>query len=64
VALGVNLDGNKEILGFWVAKEEGAKFWLKVVTELKSRGLKDMFIGGEGYLGIHRIKHRERSSVP
>ena len=44
MALGVNLDGNKEVLGLWVAKEEGAKFWLKVVTELKNRGVKDMFI--------------------
>jgi len=44
MALGVNLDGNKEVLGLWVAKEEGAKFWLKVMTELKNRGVKDMFI--------------------
>ena len=44
MALGVNLDGHKEVLGLWVAKEEGAKFWLKVVTELKNRGVKDMFI--------------------
>ncbi len=40
----MNLDGNKEVLGLWVAKEEGAKFWLKVVTELKNRGVQDMFI--------------------
>ena len=44
MALGVNLDGHKDVLGLWVAKEEGAKFWLKVVTELKNRGVKDMFI--------------------
>ena len=44
MALGVNLDGHKEVLGLWVAKEEGAKFRLKVVTELKNRGVKDMFI--------------------
>ena len=44
MALGVNLDGNKEVLGLWIAKEEGAKFWLKVVTEIKNRGVKDMFI--------------------
>jgi len=44
MALGVNLDGTKEVLGLWIAKEEGAKFWLKVVTELKNRGVKDMFI--------------------
>jgi len=44
MALGVNMEGNKEVLGLWIAKEEGAKFWLKVVTELKNRGVKDMFI--------------------
>jgi len=44
MALGVNLEGTKEVLGLWIAKEEGAKFWLKVVTELKNRGLRDMFI--------------------
>lgn len=44
MALGVNMDGNKEVLGLWIAREEGAKFWLKVVTELKNRGVKDMFI--------------------
>ena len=44
LALGVNLDGLKEILGLWTAETEGAKFWLQVVTELKSRGVKDIFI--------------------
>ena len=44
MALGVHLDGNKEVLGLWIAKEEDARFWLKVVTELKNRGVKDMFI--------------------
>jgi len=44
LALGVNLEGQKEVLGLWVSREEGAKFWLKVVTELKNRGVNDMFI--------------------
>jgi len=44
LALGVNLDGLKEVLGLWTAETEGAKFWLQVVTELKSRGVKDIFI--------------------
>lgn len=44
VAVGVNLDGKKELLGIWIAQTEGAKFWLKVVTELKNRGVKDIFI--------------------
>ena len=44
VALGVNLDGHKEVLGLWLAENEGAKFWLSVLTELQNRGLKDIFI--------------------
>jgi putative transposase len=44
VALGVNLAGEKELLGLWIAETEGAKFWLQVVTELKNRGVKDIFI--------------------
>ena len=36
LALGVNLNGDKELLGLWVAQTEGAKFWLQVVTELKN----------------------------
>jgi len=44
VAIGVNLEGNKEVLGLWVAQTEGAKFWLEVLTELQSRGVKDILI--------------------
>ncbi len=44
LAVGVNLDGLKEVLGMWTAENEGAKFWLQVVTELKNRGVKDIFI--------------------
>ena len=44
LAIGVNMDGIKEVLGFWIGKNEGAKFWLKVVTELKNRGVSDIFI--------------------
>jgi len=44
LAIGVNLDGLKEVLGMWTAETEGAKFWLQVVTELKTRGVKDIFI--------------------
>lgn len=44
LALGVNLAGEKELLGLWISKTEGAKFWLSVVTELKSRGVQDIFI--------------------
>ena len=44
VVLGVNLEGEKEVLGLWVAQQEGAKFWLQVLTELQNRGVKDIFI--------------------
>lgn len=44
LALGINLEGEKELLGLWVAQTEGSKFWLTVFNELKSRGLCDCFI--------------------
>jgi len=44
VVLGVNMEGHKEVLGLWVAQNEGAKFWLQVMTELQSRGVRDVFI--------------------
>lgn len=44
LALGVNLEGQKELLGLWVGEAEGAKFWLSVLTELKNRGVKDILI--------------------
>ena len=44
LALGVNLEGHKELLGLWIEKNEGAKFWLGVINELKNRGVKDIFV--------------------
>ena len=44
LALGVNIDGEKELLGIWVSQNEGAKFWLNVMTELKNRGVEDILI--------------------
>lgn len=44
VAIGVTLEGEKEVLGLWSSANEGAKFWLQVLTELKNRGVKDIFI--------------------
>jgi transposase-like protein len=44
VALGVNLDGQKELLGLWLSQSEGAKFWLSCLTDLKNRGLNDIFV--------------------
>lgn len=44
VALGIDLEGKKELLGLWIAKTEGAKFWLGCLTDLRNRGLQDIFI--------------------
>ena len=44
MALGVNLEGKKELLGLWLAETEGAKFWLSCLTDLQSRGLSDIFV--------------------
>lgn len=44
LALGINMDGEKELLGLWMAESEGAKFWLSVFNELKSRGVEDCFV--------------------
>jgi len=44
VALGVNLEGTKTLLGLWIGASEGAKFWLSVFTDLKNRGVQDCFI--------------------
>jgi len=44
LALGINLEGHKELLGLWIAQNEGVKFWLNVLTDLQNRGLKDILI--------------------
>lgn len=44
LAIGVNMDGHKEVLGMWIAKNEGAKFWLSVITEIKNRGVEQIYI--------------------
>ncbi len=44
LALGVNMEGQKELLGMWLSENEGAKFWLGVLTELQNRGVKDILI--------------------
>jgi putative transposase len=44
LAMGIDIDGKKHILGLWLEANEGAKFWLKVITELKNRGVQDIFI--------------------
>jgi len=53
LALGINLEGRKELLGMWIAEREGATFWLSVLTELQNRGLKDVFIAAvDGLTGF------------
>jgi putative transposase len=44
VAIGITMEGQKEVLGLWTSANEGAKFWLQVLTELKNRGIEDIFI--------------------
>ncbi len=44
LAIGINMDGLKEVLGLWIERNEGAKFWLSVITELKNRGIEDILI--------------------
>jgi len=44
LALGINVEGHKELLGLWVGENEGAKFWMTVLTELKNRGVQDILV--------------------
>lgn len=53
LALGVNMEGQKELLGMWVSPNEGAKFWLNVLTEIKNRGVQDvLFACVDGLTGF------------
>lgn len=44
VAIGITLEGKKDVLGLWTGSSEGAKFWLNVLTELRNRGVKDIYL--------------------
>ena len=58
VALGVNLEGHKELLGLWLSENEGAKFWLSCLTDLKNRGLDDIFVACiDGRSGVAEAVH-------
>lgn len=58
VALGVTMEGNKEVLGLWISKTEGAKFWMSVINELKNRGVQDIFIACiDGLTGFEEAIH-------
>jgi putative transposase len=65
VALGVNLEGHKELLGLWLGENEGAKFWLSCLTDLKNRGLRDIFVacidGLSGFADAIRAAYPETS---
>ncbi len=53
LALGINMQGNKELLGMWISTNEGSKFWLNVLTEIQNRGVKDIFIACvDGLIGF------------
>lgn len=53
VAIGINLEGTKEVLGIWIGENESSKYWLKVLTELKNRGIKDILIASvDGLTGF------------
>jgi len=58
VAIGVNLEGHKELIGLWLAENEGAKFWLACLTDLKNRGLRDIFVACiDGLAGFAEALH-------
>ena len=44
LALAINMEGKKELLGMWISENEGSKFWLQVLTEIQTRGVKDIYI--------------------
>jgi putative transposase len=55
VALGVKLDGHRDVLGIWAAEAEGAKFWLSILNELRSRGIQDiLFVCADGLTGLDK----------
>ncbi len=61
LAIGITMGGEKEVLGLWLAQTEGAKFWLQVVTELRNRGVQDVFIacvdGLKGFPDGHSLNY-------
>ena len=64
VVLGVNLDGYRDVLGHWVGDgAEGANFWLGVISDLQSRGVKDVFIGQEKQLSDRFGRRKNRRGL-
>jgi putative transposase len=68
IALGVRADGAKEVLGLWLEQNEGAKFWLRVMNELRNRGVEDILLavvdGLKGFPDAITAVFPERSSRP
>jgi putative transposase len=62
VVIGLGIDGRKEILGFWISAKESSGFWLGVLTELKSRGVRDVFIFSVD--GLRGLEEAIRASYP
>jgi putative transposase len=64
VALALNPHGEKDVLGLWIEQTEGAKFWLKVINELKTRGVNDILIAVDGLKGFPEAitRHSRRPS--
>jgi putative transposase len=52
LVLAVNLKGEKELLGMWITQTEGAKFWMGVLTDLKNRGVQDIFNSPSGMVAL------------
>jgi len=61
LVLGINIEGHKELLGIWVSENEGAKFWLSVLTDLQNRGLQHLLIacvdGLKGFLDAINVAY-------
>lgn len=62
LALGINMDGQKEFLGMWIAQTEGIKFWLSVMTKLKNRGVQDILVACvDGLKAIYQASTEENA---
>lgn len=61
--LGINKEGHKELLGMYVAKNEGANFWLEVLTDLQNRGVEDIMIAAWTVLRVFLMPFRARSPI-
>ncbi len=64
LALGVLPDGTRDVLGLWIENTEGAKFWMKVFNDLKTRGVADILIAVTDGLGASPRRWRRCSRPP